>query len=304
MRLAIATCRELPEWEVDDVPLHAALTELGLPPDLVPWDDPAADWAGYDACLIRTTWDYATRREEFCAWADAVGRRTRLFNPPATVRWNTHKGYLRELAGEGIPIVPTVWLDAGSTPDLGRLVDELGAEKAILKPAVGATARELLPFTRASLAEAAAHAERLLVSEDLMLQPFLPTVLGRGELSVVFVDGEPAHAVRKTPAEGDYRVQDDFGGRDEPVACDGLAIDPIRTWLAARPELLYARADYLVDGEGALLLNELELVEPSLYFRHAPESARRLAAALAARLAAGEGGGAGRASAGNASSVH
>ena len=48
--------------------------------------------------------------------------------------------------------------------------------------------------------------------------------------------------------------------------------------------LAYARVDFLRDRDGALALNELELVEPSLFFRHAPWAAERLARAVVERL--------------------
>ena len=49
--------------------------------------------------------------------------------------------------------------------------------------------------------------------------------------------------------------------------------------------LLYARVDFLRDASGSLVINELELVEPSLFFRHCPAAAARLANSLVQRLA-------------------
>jgi len=64
--------------------------------------------------------------------------------------------------------------------------------------------------------------------DDMLLQPFQPTVLSMGELSVVVVrgaDGRPrvSHAVRKVPKRGEYRVQGEFGAREvsvEPSAAE------------------------------------------------------------------------------------
>ena len=53
---------------------------------------------------------------------------------------------------------------------------------------------------------------------------------------------------------------------------------------AVAGDLLYARVDFLRDDAGAMRLGELELVEPSLFFRHEPSSADQLADALLARL--------------------
>ena len=88
MRIGLATCRDLPDWEVDDRPLHDALTARGVDLHHPVWDDPTVDWDAFDAVLIRTTWDYMERQEEFAAWAERVPR---LLNPAHIVRWNTHK---------------------------------------------------------------------------------------------------------------------------------------------------------------------------------------------------------------------
>lgn len=285
MRLALATCADLPSWEVDDEPFHRALAGLGVEVDRPIWSDPSVDWSAFDACLIRTTWDYQDRLAEFLVWAARAAAATRLFNPLDIVRWNTHKGYLLELAGRGIEIVPTVLLAAGSRPDLGRLLDERGWRRAFLKPAVGATSRETLPFDRSDLRPAEAHLERLLPAEDLLLQPYLDRVETEGERSLIHLDGRLSHAVRKVPVAGDYRVQDDFGARDERVEATAAERDLARRTLESLGRtLLYARVDLLNGPDGRPLLGELELVEPSLFFRHAPEAAGWLARSILDRI--------------------
>lgn len=293
MRLALATCRSLPDWEVDDRPLREALRDQGAVVEEPAWDDSGVDWRSFDACLIRTTWDYMERRDEYVAWAERTGAATRLFNPAAVVRWNTHKSYLRELEDLGVAIVPTEWLPQGEPSAVGELARRRGWSRAFLKPVIGATARETLRFAADldGLRAAQEHADRLLPTEGLMLQPYLDRVETDGEVSSIFVDGELTHGVRKVPVAGDYRVQDDFGARDFPYPFAGeerllaervvIAAERI---LGLDARLLYARADFLRGPEGGLLLTELELVEPSLFFRHAPDAARRLADALRRRL--------------------
>ena len=63
------------------------------------WDDPAVDWDAFELVVLRSTWDYAERRDEFLAW---VGRLPRVLNEPAVVRWNTDKRYLADLAAAGV----------------------------------------------------------------------------------------------------------------------------------------------------------------------------------------------------------
>ena len=78
------------------------------------WDDPAVDWDAFDLTVVRSTWDYVGRRDEFLAWAESVPR---LHNPAEVLRWNTDKRYLAELTEAGLPVVPT-WFD--ELPEPGR----------------------------------------------------------------------------------------------------------------------------------------------------------------------------------------
>jgi glutathione synthase/RimK-type ligase-like ATP-grasp enzyme len=301
MLLALATRSDLPTWEVDDRHLHRALRERGVAFEQPVWDDPRVDWRRYRAVLVRTTWDYQDKLSAFLQWCERVSALTRLDNPLRVLRWNTHKHYLRALQQVGVPLAKTVWLERGSRVDLPAALAGLGAREGFVKPCVGATARETLrfPATPSGFAAAAAHVARLLPHEDLMLQPFLPAVLTRGEWSAIFVDGAITHCVRKIPVAGDYRVQDDFGARDEPyeptAAERALALAAMAA--VQRPggpcpgadgtPLLYGRTDFLWLDDGSCVLTELELVEPSLFFRHAPAAADALAAAWLARLATG-----------------
>lgn len=299
MYIALTTCRTLPAHERDDLPLLAALRELGVHVEQPIWDDPAVDWASFDAVLIRTTWDYQDKHAQFVTWAEHVAGCTRLFNPAPLVAWNTHKQYLRELEGCGVPLASTAWFAAGDSHDLAAAMRERGITRGLLKPLVAASARGTLRFDAtdpAQLRAAQQHLDTLTERVDMMLQPYLDSVEREGELSAIFFDGALSHAVRKVPAAGDYRVQDDWGARDEPVSLDADALAVCeatlsgmatcirrRGWDIALP-LLYARIDLLRDDAGRFVLNELEVVEPSLFFRHGPAAAQMLTRVLLRRL--------------------
>jgi glutathione synthase/RimK-type ligase-like ATP-grasp enzyme len=89
--------------------------------------------------------------------------------------------------------------------------------------------------------------------------------------------------VLKTPASGDFRVQSEHGGaaerRDPPPELRAQA-ETVAALGASG--LLYARVDGVRRGR-ALLLVELELIEPYLYLDEAPGAALRLARAIASR---------------------
>ncbi len=114
-RIALATCAELPELDPDEQLLLEPLRALGIDAQPAVWDDAAIDWTAFDLVVIRSTWDYTARRDEFLAWAGSVPR---IVNPAPVLAWNTDKHYLNDLAKGGVPVVPTVWLDPGRAVDL------------------------------------------------------------------------------------------------------------------------------------------------------------------------------------------
>ena len=264
VRLALASQLDLPEWEVDDRPLHAALRALGASIEQPAWDDPEINWSVFDAVLLRTTWNYAWHRAEFVEWLWRISGQTRVLNRPRVAEWNSHKGYLADLERAGVPIAPTVWLDQGQGADMASIMAEQGWLRGFIKPVFGQTARETLPFDvdADGLALAQRHVDRLLPDESLMVQPYLARVETEGEYSVIYVEGRPCHGTRKIP----------------------VAMIAAEVHLELEEPLLYGRADWLRDDEGCWVLTELELVEPSMFFRHGPETAVALAEALMNRL--------------------
>ena len=279
MRVAIASSANLPGWERDDRPFFEALSRRGIAYDVAAWDDPAVPWHTFDATLIRTTWDYHEKREAFVAWAKSCARDTAFFNPPEVIEWNSHKGYLRELATAGVPLATTEWLPRGSDVDVAQIVLHHGWKRAFLKPTVGLCASDTLRFdaTEEGLRAASAHLDRHLPEGGFILQPYLDRVEIDGELSAIFFGGTFSHAVQKIPVKGDYRVQDDWGATDKAIALDaehrklaGRIVSVAQELLACR--LLYARVDLMFDTDGHLVLTELELIEPSLFFRHGPHA--------------------------------
>jgi glutathione synthase/RimK-type ligase-like ATP-grasp enzyme len=283
--IALATSASLPGLAGDDRHLLRALRQLGVPAEPAVWEDPRFDWSGCQACVIRSCWDYAYRRPAFLEWARRVAAAVPLWNSAAVVEWNTHKQYLVDLARRGVPAVPTVVLPAGPPARLPALMKEHGWRDVILKAAVAQTGRYLLRVPPDGLAEGQRHLDRLQPHEDMLLQPFLPGVTAAGEISIVFVEGELSHAVRKRAAAGEFRVHDDFGGSVEPAAPTPAELDVARRAVGAAGEpLLYGRVD-LVPGPDGPVVMELELVEPDLFLGYSPDGAQRLAGAIRDRLA-------------------
>jgi hypothetical protein len=266
----------LPEPDPDQEPLLGALKDAGLAARLLPWDDPAADPGAFDVCVLRSTWNYPRNAEAFARWIERAGASTRLLNPAAAVRWNMHKGYLRDLQRAGVRIVPTVWLRRGEEPSLARIRERTGWKDVVIKPSVSAASLGTRRFAADDAARAQAFLEALCRDRDVMVQQHLPPFDGAAERCLVWIDGGWTHAVAKAPRfdGGRERVGGALEPGDEEIAFAAGA-------LSGREEgLLYARADLMRDEEGRLCLSEMELIEPSLFLAQAPQALERLVAAI------------------------
>lgn len=287
--VALATCAEVPEGDEDAPALNAALLARGLEPAWTVWDAPGVDWARFDLVVVRSTWDYAERRDEFLAWArsltwSAAGQSPparggggslsapRVLNPVPVLEWNTDKRrYLTDLERAGVPIVPTAFLEPGdpfSPPD----------EPFVVKPAISAGGRSSARFEPGEAKAAEALVRRIHSGgRAAMVQPYLGDV---AETSLVYIGGAYSHAVRRRvplPRAGERAVLylDEELGPCEPAPAER---EIATAALAASPgELLYARVDV---ARGAVL--ELELTEPSLYLGYGDGAAGRFAQAIAA----------------------
>jgi glutathione synthase/RimK-type ligase-like ATP-grasp enzyme len=272
----------------EDALLKDALRESGLSSVRVDWADPGVDWTRFRCAVLRTTWDYFDRIKAFRAWLGRVEGATRLFNPASLVRWNLDKEYLGELAERGVPVVPSRFLEPGDGTPLDRLLEETGWSEAVIKPRVSGAARltfRVNPGTAPSL-DARLRPHR--AAEAFLLQPFQAEVLRSGEVTLVLVEGEVTHGVRKLARPGDFRVQDDHGGTVHPHDPTPREVEVARQAMAACPSTpLYGRVDLVEDGKGGLFVMEVELIEPELWLRARPLAATALAGAIARRLRQG-----------------
>ena len=278
--VALLTMSALPELDPDDGALVAALAARGTRGVPVVWDAPGAADA-YALAIVRSTWDYTERADEFLTTLERV--EATVLNPPHVLRWNAHKGYLLELQAKGVDVVPTALLARGARRSLREVAT---ADDVVVKPAISAGARRTF---RLSVADEGAQAvlDGLLAEGDVLVQPTLPSIVDDGEWSLVFFERAFSHCVVKRPQAGDFRVQEQHGGVFAAATPPPAAMRAADQVLAAVGEdLLYARVDLARGRDGRYLLMELEVVEPSLYFAHGPGAAERFADAIVRRLAA------------------
>ena len=263
----------------DDQFLANALAGRGCRVVAHNWDDAEAEWAAFDAIVLRSCWDYHLRVDEFRAWLQSCVELP-VWNPAPMVLENIHKRYLLNLRKNGVPVVDTLLIRSGQPCDLEQVLRHAGWRDAVIKPAISATAYQTWATGAAPLAESQARLEQLLDQSDVLIQPFIPEITDQGEYSFVFFSGELSHVVLKQAKAGDFRVQNNFGGR-------AILVEPARELVrqvqkvadGIPPPWLYARIDG-VEVSGRFLVMEIELIEPMLFVEMAEEACERVADAL------------------------
>ncbi|MCW2956350.1 MAG: hypothetical protein JWO69_1219 [Thermoleophilia bacterium] len=282
MDLTLVTCRDLPEPDLDEAPLLAALAAAGVEARVAAWDDPEVDWDAAPLTVLRSTWNYADDRDGFLRWARATSARsTVLRNPLGVITPNSHKSYLAGLERQELPVIPTRWYSrGGAAPDADAL-RALPWDRIVAKPAVGGGSSGVRRFelTAADDVDAAvAHVAALQLQGEVLVQPELASIVEEGETNIVWIGGEFTHVVTKRQRlEGDDEQAADARLPTEEE--ERLARRVLRTVPGfSERELLYARVDVARDELDTLRVIELELVEPSLFLTlHEPALAKFVA---------------------------
>ena len=278
-RVAVVTCEGV-DVDPDSPLLLEALDDLGVSAELRVWDDPDVAWNDYDLVVVRSTWDYATRRDEFLAWARGVER---LLNPYRVIEYSSDKHYLGDLASRGHAVVATTFVDVGETPTFPDV-------DFVVKPTVGAGSIDAERYDPTQVDVATEHVARLHgLGRDVMVQPYVDSVDEAGERALVFIDAEFSHAMTKGAMLNVAQDDRDTLFRREQMSRATPEDDAVA--FASRvleefdaDDLLYARVDLVRDAD-AWAIMELELVEPSLFLGYDEHAAQRLASAIARRLA-------------------
>lgn len=281
-RCCFLTTDDLTGQILDDDLTFGPLKELGWEVSVVSWRARDVEWNEFDAVVIRTTWDYHNDPQEFVKTLrhiEACG--PRLFNPLDLVEWNLEKSYLAELGSHGVATVPTLFCEAGlGLEQFNEFRKTLQSDEMVIKPLIGANSDHAY-----RVSEYQPHLAKVFSERRYLVQPFVPNINLEGEYSLFHFGGRFSHAVLKTPAAGDFRVQQEHGGIIKPVeASAGLRAAAVAAISHFDTPPLYARTDLVRDNGERFLLMELELIEPSLYFRCDPAAAGRFALAFAERM--------------------
>lgn len=295
--LGLVTAEDAASRDGDLAPLAAVLRTM-LGDDcvtVVSWDDPQVDWESFDHVVIRSTWDYTDRLDDFLRWVDLAASATTLLNSADAIRWNVDKRYLDDLAAAGIPVVPTTFVPPAQLPPV---VNGLH----VVKPTVGASSSGA---RRCDPDEVAAHVDVLhRRGRTAMVQPYLDLLDERSETSLCFVsvDGTPtfSHAVAKDAilTTGDLVHHSEVSAKENvrsriptdeerSLAAAVLTTDVVQGF----EEVFFARVDVAPlrepDGGDTPVVMELELVEPSFFFATSDDSLGLFSRNLAERVSTG-----------------
>ncbi len=253
--------------------LRLLFAQRGIEALPAPWTEALPH--GTDAALAQLAWGYHRQPARWDRLIETLP--VPVINPARVLGWNTRKTYLLGLAARGAPVIPTLAMERIASEDLDEVFERLGAEMLVIKPQVSAGSHLTLKVARGETPE--------IAPEPMLVQPYLESVTGEGELSLFYFAGRLSHAVRKVAAGGDFRVQPQFGGRLTLFQPDGATIAAAQAVLAAAPEgIVYCRIDLIRGADGRLVLMELEAIEPDLYLDLAPDSGAGFVTAVAAAM--------------------
>ncbi len=242
------------------------------------WADIEFDWCTTKYVIFRTTWDYFEKFDEFFLWIEMTKKKTVFINSSEIIKWNIDKHYLKFLQNKGINIAPTTFIEKNNFKSLSKLFIKSKWEKAVLKPAISGAARNTYCITMQNYTDFEDIFNKLIAKESMLLQEYLSDITLNGEISLIMIGGEYTHAVRKIAKKGDFRVQDDHGGKVIKYNAKASEIKFANKCLGACPyKTTYARVDIIYDNKKEPSLSELELIEPELWFRNNKSAASLLA---------------------------
>jgi glutathione synthase/RimK-type ligase-like ATP-grasp enzyme len=259
--------------ENEDLILLNFLKKKNLDISFEIWTDPNVDWTRYDLAILKSPWDYFDKIDQFYEWLEKLEQlKVRLLNPIETVKWNSDKHYLREIADFGLPVIPTLYLEKDSKPEIGKYFNSLQSDTLIIKPCISGGSKNTLKISRLNYQDSIAEIDKFLTEEAYMVQPFLKEIESTGEWSFVFFNGKFSHSLLKKAKPGDFRVQHYLGGSiHSETAPEHLLRSACEYVQRFAPACLYARVDGL-EISGKFTLMELELIEPFLFMFTNPDS--------------------------------
>ena len=276
-------------WYVQNI-LHedrliaAELRLLGLSCRRVAWDT-NADLSCFKYILFRTTWNYFEKLDKFILFLKTWNKKVGFINPYKHIMWNLDKKYLLDFQKAGINIPETIIVNQNQKSLLKDICQEQNWNDVVVKPCMSAGGWETYLVKNYDIQHFEPQFAKLIKTQNMMIQVFQKNILSFGEVSLMMIGQKFSHAVIKKVKQGDFRVQDDYGGTVESYSPDSKLIlfaNHIMQNLSFKPT--YARIDVILDNDNQFALSELELIEPEMWFRFNPSSSKNLALSIKNRF--------------------
>jgi len=258
--------------------------------ELIIWDQyPIEKLNNFEALVIRSTWDYHLKPIAFMEWLKKAEKMTTIYNSPDIIRWNCKKTYLSELEQNGVPIIPTLFVenifDNAEINTIIPIIESKNYTEIVIKPSVSASAYNTEKLETKNLRVEIAKLRTKLqttnivdkIAHSFMIQPFIPSVTTIGEFSHIIINNKFSFAIMKKTATGDFRVQN--GNRELMIPTPEQVEFSEKVMKGLGKNVLYARVDFL-EHEGKFLLMELELIEPYLYLTYSQKGIEEFAKAI------------------------
>ena len=273
--IGLITCKKLPALTASEQLLIPIFARHNINATSLVWDDETINWSNYDYLIFRSIWDSHLNPVAFSNWLRHLKNiNVKTFNPVDTVQFNQHKFYLKYLEQKGVAIIPTLFIEKTDRLYLGELKNK-GWKKAVIKPAISASAylTELFDIDDIQKIEEKYH--DIAIEKDLLVQQFMPEIQSFGELSLIFFNKKYAHTVLKTAKDKDFRVQYEYGGKTKIYYPDKTIIETAEKIVKLFDgDILYARVDGVIKNN-ELVVMEIELIEPELFFEYGDNARER-----------------------------
>lgn len=261
--------------EEDNV-LVEAFKKAGYTCKRIGWDEKNVDWSEIKVAIIKTTWNYFDKIIEFRKWLRKVSKHCVLLNSCNMVLWNMDKTYLLELKQMGIDIPKTSLLDDQNKFSPEYWDEQFGNKGIIVKPTISGGAKDTFYLKSPYDKDQMKLVHKAIQSQDMLVQEFLQSIVEIGEVSLVYIDGKFTHGRLKKPKSKDFRVQPYYGGTLDNYQPSPAEIAFGEKLLEACQSIheipMYARIDICYGDQGEILLMELEVIEPQLWYPQEPNA--------------------------------
>jgi len=277
----IHASKECPSLTNSDNLVRKFLEKNDIECEPLAWDDSITQLLNFDMFIIRSAWNYYHSNINLNKFLKFIYRvRFRVYNSEHIIKWNFNKKYLKDLEEKEIPVIPTLFLKNPSNFTLSNfeILGKFEREREfVIKPCVSGGGRNTYRINPIKMNNKQINQIKTSLIQasinEIMIQPFIDSILEICEISFIFFGDKFSHAVQRIPAPGNF--------------CDLVTISRVRSVPLEALEiakkcisvtyqilhlpigsLLYARVDLLFDKKRGYLVSELELIEPNLYLQY------------------------------------